>query len=179
LFIIGGLAVLYVAFTLLHARFYQDFSNNTLDQQIHAQEKNEVSSQPATAREGDVLGRIEIPRLAVRVAILEGTTPQTLRLGVGHIRGTARPGASGNIGIAGHRDTYFRELKDIRTDDEIQVLSANGLSHYRVDWVRIVTLDDIAILAPSAHSAVTLVTCYPFHYIGAAPKRYVVHAKME
>jgi sortase (surface protein transpeptidase) len=75
LFVTGGLAVLYVASTLLHAGFYQEIANNTLDQQIHAEEQQEVSMPPAAANEGDVLGRIEIPRLAVRVAILEGTTP--------------------------------------------------------------------------------------------------------
>jgi sortase A len=128
------------------------------------------------AKEGDVLGRIEIPRLGVKVAILEGTTSQTLRLGVGHIEGTALPGENGNIGIAGHRDTYFRALKDIRTNDEIQIQTATGLSRFAVDSVQIVDPGDIGVLAPSAEPALTLVTCYPFHFIGAAPKRFVVHA---
>jgi sortase A len=123
------------------------------------------------AKEGDVLGRIEIPRLGVKVAILEGTTSQTLRLGVGHIEGTALPGENGNIGIAGHRDTYFRALKDIRTNDEIQIQTATGLSRFAVDSVEIVDPGDIGVLAPSAGPALTLVTCYPFHFIGAAPKR--------
>jgi sortase A len=102
-----------------------------------------------------------------------------LRLGVGHIEGTALPGGSGNIGIAGHRDTHFRGLKDIRTNNEIKVQTAAGLSHYKVDWVKVVAPDNISILAPSASSAVTLVICFPFHYIGAAPERYVVHAIKE
>jgi sortase A len=111
------------------------------------------------------------------VAILEGTKPQTLRLGVGHIGGTAHPGEPGNIGIAGHRDTFFRDLKDIRASDEIQIQTATGLSRYEVDWVRIVAPGDTRVLAPSAGSAITLVTCYPFHYIGAAPERFIVHAR--
>lgn len=128
-------------------------------------------------KEGDVLGRIEIPRLGVKVVILQGTTSQTLRLGVGHIDGTALPGETGNIGIAGHRDTYFRALKDIRTDDEIQIQTATGLSSYKVDSVQIVAPDDTGVLAPSAGSAITLVTCYPFYFIGAAPERFIVHAR--
>ena len=117
---------------------------------MHAQEQHKASLPRAVAKEGDVLGRIEIPRLGMRVAILEGTTSQTLRLGVGHIDGTALPGEPGNIGIAGHRDTYFRALKDIRTNDEIQIQTATGLSRYEVDSVQIVTPDDIGVLAPSA-----------------------------
>ena len=96
---------------------------------------------------------IEIPRLGMSVAVLEGTTSRDCCSGVGHIRGTALPGEPGNIGIAGHRDTYFRALKDIRTNDEIQIQTADGLSRYQVDWVQIVDPDDIAVLAPSAQSS--------------------------
>ena len=175
LFIAGALAVSYVVLTLLHAKLYQEVAGNALQKQITAQQHKAGLSQ-AVAKEGDVLGRIEIPRLEVKAAILEGTTSQTLRLGVGHIEGTALPGESGNIGIAGHRDTYFRALKDIRTDDEIQIQTATGLTHYQVDWTQIVAPGDTAILAPSTMSAITLVTCYPFHFIGPAPERFIVHA---
>jgi len=131
----------------------------------------------AAAKEGDVLGRIEIPRLGMTVAILVGTTSQTLRLGVGHIEGTSLPGEPGNIGISGHRDTYFRALKDIRAKDEIQIETATGLSRYEVESVQIVAPNDTGVLAPSAESTITLVTCYPFHFIGAAPERYIVRAR--
>ena len=176
LFVAGTLAISYVALTLLHAKLYQNAASNALRKQIYAQELHKVGLSQAKAKEGDVLGRIEIPRLGVKVAILEGTTSQTLRLGVGHIEGTALPGEPGNIGIAGHRDTYFRGLKDIRTNDEIRIQTATGLSRFEVDSVEIVDPGDIGVLAPSAKSVVTLVTCYPFHFIGAAPKRFVVHA---
>jgi LPXTG-site transpeptidase (sortase) family protein len=112
----------------------------------------------------------------IALATAPGTAAQTVRLGVGHIEGTALPGEPGNIGVAGHRDTYFRELRNIRTNDEIQIQTATGLTRYRVDWMQIVAPSDAAILAPSTTSALTLVTCYPFHFIGAAPERYVVHA---
>jgi sortase A len=178
-FITGALAVSYVALNLLYARFYQQAAAHTLETQIDAQERHDVSLPRTAAKEGDVLGRIEIPRLGMTVAILEGTTAQTLRLGVGHIDGTAFPGEAGNIGIAGHRDTYFRTLKDIRASDEIQIQTATGLSRYAVDWIQIVAPGDGGVLPTSTGSSITLVTCFPFHFIGAAPERYIVHARRE
>jgi sortase A len=177
--IAGALAVSYVALTLLRAKLYQKAADNDLSKQIIEQDQHKVGQPKAAAKEGDLLGRIEIPRLGLKVAILEGTTSRTLRLGAGHIKGTALPGEPGNIGIAGHRDTFFRDLKDIRSSDEIQIQTAAGLSRYEVDRVRIVAPNDIGVLAPSAESAITLVTCYPFHYIGAAPERFIVHARKE
>jgi sortase A len=176
-FITGILAVSYVALTLLTARLYQQSAGNTLEKQIYAQDQHKVNPSSVAAKEGDVLGRIEIPRLGVRVAILEGTTPRTLRLGVGHIGGTALPGKPGNSGIAGHRDTFFRALKDIRTGDEIEIQNATGLSRYEVDAVQVVNPSDTGVLAPSTGSTITLVTCYPFYFIGAAPQRFVVRAR--
>ena len=179
LFMAGALAVSYVGLTLLYAKLYQKAADSELNKQIIEQQQHKAGLSKVVAKEGDLLGRIEIPRLGLKVAILEGTTSPTLRLGVGHIGGTALPGEPGNIGIAGHRDTYFRSLKDIRTGDEIQIQTAADLSRYEVDSVQIVSPRDIGVLAPSAESAVTLVTCYPFHYIGAAPERFIVHAHKE
>lgn len=176
LFIAGTLAVSYVGLTLLHAKLYQDAAGNALEKQIHAQEQHKAGLSRAVAKEGDLLGSIEIPRLGLKVAILEGTTPQILRLGVGHIEGTALPGGPGNIGIAGHRDTYFRSLREIQSGNEIRIQAATGLSRFEVDSVEIVDPGDTGVLAPSAGSTLTLVTCYPFHFIGAAPKRFAVHA---
>ena len=102
-----------------------------------------------------------------------------LRLGTGHIEGTPLPGDAGNSGIAGHRDTFFRGLKDIRKNDEIQFQTATGLFRYAVDWVKVVAPDDLSVLAPSTESSLTLVTCYPFYFVGPAPKRFVVRAHMD
>ena len=134
---------------------------------------------PAALKEGDLLGRIQIPRLGMEVAILEGTTSHTLQLGAGHILGTALPGEDGNIGIAGHRDTYFRNLRNIRDEDEIQIQTSTGRVSYKVDSIQIVAPGDTGILSRTTKSTVTLVTCYPFRFIGAAPERYVVHAHKE
>lgn len=96
---------------------------------------------------------------------------------VRHIEGTALPGETGNSGIAGHRDTFFRELKDIQRNDEIQIQTATGLFRYQVDWMRVVEPGDTTVLEPSyKESTVTLVTCYPFYFVGSAPKRVVVRA---
>jgi sortase A len=179
LLITGILALSYVAITLIGARIYQKNAVLILDKQIQAEEQHKAEQPEPTIREGDVLGRIEIPRIGVSVAVLQGTTSQTLWLGVGHIKGTELPGEPGNIGIAGHRDTYFRALKDIHRDDEIQLQTATGITMYEVDWIQITSPSDVGILAPTAESSLTLVTCYPFYYIGAAPKRFFVHAHRQ
>lgn len=175
-----GIAILtlgYCGYILLDAWTYQASAKRSLEGQIQTQRENDSHSPKPALKEGDVLGQIEIPRLAMSVAILQGTNSRILRLGAGHIEGTALPGSPGNSGIAGHRDTFFRALKGIRRNDEIRIQTANGLFHYQVDWVKVVAPDDTSVLAPSTDSALTLVTCYPFQFIGAAPKRFVVHAQ--
>jgi len=119
---------------------------------------------------------MDIPRLGVSVAVLQGSKSRMLRLGAGHIEGTPLPGEAGNSGIAGHRNTFFRDLKDIWQKDEIQLQTATGLLHYEVEWVKLVVPDDISVLAPSTESVLTLVTCYPFYFVGPAPERFVVRA---
>jgi sortase A len=161
---------------LFNAWCFQNIASHALEEQIHAEEQHTFVQARNTIQEGDVLGRIEIPKIALSVVILQGTTAQTLRLGVGHIEGTALPGESGNIGIAGHRDTFFRSLKDIHRDDMILLQTASGVFSYKVDWIQITAPGDGGIVASTTKSALTLVTCYPFHYVGAAPERFVVHA---
>ena len=179
LFLLGALAISYVGLMLLHARQFQEVANSTLEQRMQEEEQRKESLPGSAAKEGDLLGRLEIPQLGMKVAILEGTTSQTLAVGVGHIKGTALPGEQGNIGIAGHRDTYFRALKNIHPGDEIRIQTTSGLSRYKVDRFEVVAPRDVSVLASSAASAITLVTCYPFHFIGAAPQRFVVHAYQQ
>jgi sortase A len=176
LFITGILLLGYVAFTLLEARLYQVSAKRSLENEILL-EKERPQTQPKTPiKKGDVLGRMDIPRLGMSVAVLQGTSSRVLRLGIGHIAGTPLPGEDGNVGIAGHRDTFFRGLKDIRKNDDIQLQTASGLSRYEVDWAKVVANDDQSVLAHSTESALTLVTCYPFYFVGPAPKRFVVRA---
>jgi sortase A len=123
-----------------------------------------------------VIGRISIPRLHLSAMVREGVDTNTLLLAVGHIPATALPGEAGNIGLAGHRDTFFRGLKDLRTTDEIQFSTLGGNFRYVVESLVIVEPDNAAALAPSTGNVLTLVTCFPFSYIGNAPKRFVARA---
>jgi sortase A len=177
LFLTGIVALGYVGLTLLDAGLYQTSAKHSLDTQI--QTLKEIDSIPfrAPVKQGDVLGRIDIPRLGMSFAILQGTNSRTLRLGVGHIEGTPLPGEPGNSGIAGHRDTFFRALRNVRQNDEIQLQTTAGLLRYEVDWVKVVDPDDVSVLSPSTDSSLTLVTCYPFYFIGSSSQRFIVHAR--
>jgi sortase A len=176
LFITGIVALGYVAFTLLDARLYQVSAKRSLENQIQLAKTQPGIRPSPMIKEGGMLGRLDIPRIGLSVAVLQGTSPRTLRLGAGHIAGSALPGMIGNSAIAGHRDTFFRALKDVREQDELQLLTPTGLSHYRVDWIKVIAPDDLSVLAASTQAEITLVTCYPFYFLGAAPNRFVVRA---
>ncbi len=122
------------------------------------------------------LAVLRIPRIGIEAPVLEGTDDWTLNRGVGHIEDTAAPGGTGNIGLAGHRDGFFRALKDIAAGDALDVETTAGLTHYRVERTWIVDPDDVSVLDPTAAPSVTLVTCYPFYFVGSAPDRFIVRA---
>jgi sortase A len=132
---------------------------------------------PRVFRRGDVIGELEIPRLHLSVVVFEGDDAGILRLGAGHIPDTAFPPGSGNIGIAAHRDTYFRPLRLIRVNDVIEMKTPAGESRYAVTETKVVRPSDIGVLARAPGRDLTLVTCYPFYYIGSAPERFIVHAR--
>lgn len=131
---------------------------------------------PAPAS-GGLIGRIEIPRLQLSVVVIEGTGSTTLRRAVGHLRGTALPGHPGNIGISGHRDTFFRPLRNIRKDDVITLTTLDGEYHYRVISTSVVLPSDVGALDSDRREILTLVTCYPFYFVGSAPNRFIVRAE--
>jgi sortase A len=114
--------------------------------------------------------------LNVTAMVREGADGKTLRRAVGHIPGTALPGEAGNVALAGHRDTFFRALRDIRKDDTIQFETESGIYRYQVESTEIVGPRDVGVLAASNQDTLTLVTCYPFYYVGSAPKRFIVRA---
>jgi sortase A len=124
-------------------------------------------------------GVLAIPKIALRVPIFEGTDDVTLNRGVGRIEGTAAVGAAGNVGIAGHRDGFFRGLKDIVVGDAIEVQSHGGDVRYSVTQILIVEPDDVYVLDPTGEATLTLVTCYPFYFVGSAPQRYIVKAAAQ
>jgi sortase A len=125
------------------------------------------------------LAVLRIPRLRLEVPVLEGTGEWTLDRAVGHIPGTARPGETGNVGIAGHRDGFFRVLKDIAPGDLLELALASEVRLYRVREMSIVRPGDVGVLAPGRESLLTLVTCYPFYFVGSAPQRFIVRAALE
>jgi sortase A len=122
------------------------------------------------------LGQIEISTLGPQTMILEGTDARTLRRAAGHIPGTALPGQQGNVVITGHRDTFFRPLRNIRKDDEIRLTTLSGSYRYWVDYFKVVEPEDTEVLDNSDGAILTLVTCYPFYFVGPAPKRFIVRA---
>lgn len=122
------------------------------------------------------LAILRIPRLGLEAPVLEGTGEAALNSGVGHIENTAAPGAHGHVGIAGHRDGFFRGLKDIRPGDTIELDTLPGIERYLVERTWIVEPTDVSVLDPEIGEALTLVTCYPFYYVGPAPERFIVRA---
>jgi sortase A len=137
-----------------------------------------LSIGPLTVAAGGLIGRIEIPRLGLSVIVAEGVDALTLRRAVGHIPRTAMPGQpAGNVGLAGHRDTFFRPLRNIRRDDVITLATPRGEYRYRVVSTRIVNPSDVGVLDPGGSEVLTLVTCYPFYFIGPAPSRFIVRAE--
>jgi len=143
----------------------------------------EQAAHPAAPRillplaKGDLIGSMDISRVGLSVIVAEGTDKKTLRRAAGHIEGTAVPGQSGNVGIAGHRDTFFRPLRNVRENDIITLTTVAGEYRYRVVFTKIVGPDDVAVLEASNTEILTLVTCYPFYFVGPAPDRFIVRAE--
>jgi sortase A len=130
---------------------------------------------PAVVPDG-LAGRLEIQRLGISVLVVEGTGQTELRRAVGHIIGTALPGRPGNVGIAGHRDMFFRPLRKIQPGDMITLTTARGEYRYRVAYAKVVSPYDVTVLNPDGDEILTLVTCYPFYFVGSAPDRFIVRA---
>ena len=127
---------------------------------------------------GEAFARLSIPRLHAVLYVVEGTDSADLRRGPGHLEGSALPGSTGNCVIAGHRDTHFRLLKNVRQGDRIEIETAAGAFIYRVSAISVVTPRNTASLQPTRAPVLNLVTCYPFYFAGPAPQRFVVHAAL-
>lgn len=130
----------------------------------------------ADLREGDLVGKLGVPRIGISVMVLQGIESDTLIAGAGHVPGTPLPGAAGNVAIAAHRDTFFRKLEGIVSGDSIQFATVRQTYEYVVDSTEIVDPEDTRVMESRGRSELTLITCYPFYFIGSAPKRFVVHA---
>ena len=168
-FLVGILCLGLYGFFAVQARLHQ----RALEQQLYPlTAPARHPTRPAKRmhlQEGDLFGKLEIPRLDMSVMVMEGDEDHTLRLGAGHIPGT-------QLAIAGHRDTFFRPLKDIQVSDTIRFTTPESTNEYRVVSTRIVGPKDTWVLDNKSSETLMLVTCYPFYYIGPAPKRFIVEA---
>jgi sortase A len=185
LLVIGIVSIAYYGYVQAETQLYQAYENRELDQILRSAPAQPATKHDRSARhrsepvQGSTIGRIEIPRLGVSSVVRAGSDARTLELAVGHIPGTALPGEDGNVGLAGHRDTFFRRLRNIRPDDEIRVVTLDGTYVYRVERTNVVDPADVWVLDPTGHPTLTLVTCYPFTYVGSAPQRFIVRAALE
>jgi sortase A len=177
LLIIGLLALGYVGYELLDAWLYQDEQARLFERELKETNLRRAENSGVAVSEGSPLGRIEIGAVGMTTMILEGTEEETLRRAVGHIPGTSLPGQRGNVALAGHRDTFFRGLRDIQVNDEITLTTLSGSYHYRVNSTRVVKPEETEVLNNDGADTLTLVTCYPFNFVGSAPKRFIVRAR--
>ena len=153
-------------------------SNRDVDFSLWAAKRIQAYKNSLLSTLSAPLAVLEINKVKIRVPVFEGTDDLTLNRGVGRIAGTAMPGTEGNVGIAGHRDGFFRGLKDISVGDEIDLVMTTERVTYVVDEIEIVSPADVRVLQPRTASSVTLVTCYPFYFVGDAPQRFIVHASI-
>jgi sortase A len=182
LLLLGASCLAWVGITWMLAAAYQSRANAELDRALAS--KTGTPSRAGQAEPGDwappadaLIGRLAIPRLGVSAVVLEGDDTATLDVAVGHLPDTALPWEEGNAALAAHRDTFFRPLEKVRVGDEMQIATRRGEFAYRVRRVTVVEPDDVSVLTPSEHVGLTLITCYPFRWVGAAPKRYIVQAE--
>ncbi len=160
----------YCCFVMVDAKLFQQSEDPTMRKQ-----RINLAANPVW--QDGTLGRIEIPRLGISALIVEGTSYTALRRAVGHIEGTSWPGRPGNTGLSAHRDTFFRPLRNIRKNDLISLTNSELGFRYRVIETRIVKPSDVTVLEPNGKEILTLVTCYPFYFIGPAPSRFIVRAE--
>jgi sortase A len=158
------------------AVLYQRWEERAFDREAQTPTPRNVEKSRPQKSAGP-LGRLVIPRLNLHAMVGEGTGEDTLSLALGHIPSTALPGEDGNVGVAGHRDTIFRSLRDIRKNDLILFETRRGTYSYRVEGMEIVKPSQVSVLKASQARELTLVTCYPFRYIGSAPDRFIVKAR--
>lgn len=178
LFVIGALFILYCVIVLFEAyRFQQDQSLMLKINRATPASLRTVGYPTKQVGLDQKAWSIEIERLGVSVMVGEGTSPKQLRLRAGHITGTSLPGQGGNTAVSAHRDTYFRALRNIKQNDLIVVTTRAAQFRYKVASVRLVWPSDLSVLSSQSGQTLTMITCYPFYFIGAAPKRFVVLAE--
>jgi LPXTG-site transpeptidase (sortase) family protein len=165
----GLLALVYCGWVVSAAHSYQAI------QRARFETVNKVAER-RPAIEGNAIGEIEVPRLGLNAVFVQGDSPKILRRAVGHISETALPGEPGNVVLTAHRDSFFRPLRNVRQGDTIELKTLDGEFAYQVDSTEVVSPSDIEVLHASGEHTLTLVTCFPFYFVGPAPKRFIVRA---
>ncbi len=175
LFAVAASMLMYCGYVLVDTWRFQKTERAQLDTILTIPVSSKRALPPAGS--GGLIGRIDIASLGLSAVLMEGTTGATLRRAVGHISGTALPGQQGNVAISGHRDTFFRPLRKIHSNDIITLTTLAGEFRYRVTATKIVRPSDVSVLDPEAGETLTLITCYPFYFVGPAPERFIVRAE--
>lgn len=177
LLVTGLLALGYAGYVFIDIQAYQAMEQRRFDYaRRHAPAAPAPNAVSALA-DGGVIGEIQIPRLELTAMVVQGDSAAILRRAVGHLADTALPGEPGNVVLAGHRDTLFRPLKDVRRGDTITLKTRDGDFEYLVESTAVVPPSDVRVLAPTGGRTLTLITCFPFSYIGSAPDRFIVRAR--
>jgi sortase A len=171
LLIAGLLALGYAAYVVIDANAYQAI------EQRRFHDTRAAASAPHAVTVGGAIGEILIPRLGLTAVVVQGDSPAILQRAVGHLADTALPGESGNVVLAGHRDTFFRPLKRVRAGDAITLRTGDGDFEYLVESTAVVPPVDVQVLQPTGGRTLTLITCFPFSYVGPAPDRFIVRAR--
>jgi sortase A len=171
----AGLAILgYCGAELLNFHLQQSRGERELDRV--RRNPPSLSRRPSEIPHGSLVGKVEIPNLHLSAVVFQGTDDGVLARGVGHLDGSALPGQAGNVVLAAHRDTIFRSLRHIHRGDVVLVITPTGARRYSVDSTEIVKPSETSVMAPTPKPTLTLITCYPFYFVGHAPKRFIVRA---
>lgn len=180
---LGLACLIFYSVVTAHSWRYQRAAKSRVEKMISIERPPAVREYVPDAskplKTGEIIGRIDIPRLKLSAAVAEGDDDKTLGNAVGHLPDTPLPWhRRGNVALAAHRDGLFRSLEGVRLNDDVRVVTSRGEFHYRVTKTHIVDPDDVWVIAPTDTPTITLITCYPFAFIGNAPRRFIVQAEL-
>jgi sortase A len=181
LMIAGGAALGWCLAIVIDTQNTQRAAREQLESMTSATTSSRATSTPRSrviVQPGTPLAELSIPRIGLSAVVLQGSDEHTLRVGAGHIETTPLPGESGNVAIAGHRDSFFRPLRNVQVGDDIWLNTPKAPVHYRVSSFRVVNPSEVSVIDPTADAVLTLVTCYPFYFVGSAPDRFIVRASL-